>query len=106
MRILFIIVLVLGLLLTGLSVCGIRIANEHRDTDRDVHQLLARLAAPGPAHNLDADALEGVQEASMDEIDLIKRGWLIIFFTGPALFMVGNVGIIIQRRAYVQKIAA
>jgi hypothetical protein len=104
MRILLIIVLVLGLLLTGLSICGIRVANEHRATDRDVHQLLARLAGPGPAHNVDADALEGEQEASIEDIELIKRGWLVIFFAGPALFIVGIVGIIIQKRAYVPKV--
>jgi hypothetical protein len=102
MRILFVIVIVFGVALTGLSICGIRIANEHLATDQDVQQELKTLSKHAPGSS--TDYLAGVQEASLDDINLIKKGWAAVLFAGISLFIAGIAGVIIQRRRPVENL--
>ena len=99
MRVVLIIVTVLGLLMAGLAICGIRVANEHLAVDLDVQEALAGLhSAPLTL----TDILATHQKASLDDIHLIRRAWVAVVFAGTTLFTVGIIGIIIQRGTRIQ----
>jgi di/tricarboxylate transporter len=112
MRILFSIVALLGLLLIGFSMFEIRAAIEYRSNVSEVQQLLTVLGQ----FNQDRARLAGgvftgtslAQEygSRLDGVDRFERGWLIIAFVGTFVFFAGIAGFIIERRRYVQRIAA
>ena len=103
MRIALIIVTVLGLLMAGLAICGIKAANEHLAVDLDVQEALAELRS-GPLTL--TDILSTNQKASLDDIHLIRRAWVAVVFAGTTLFTVGIIGIIIQKRTRIYRTPA
>ena len=109
MRVLFSIVIILGLLLTGLSIFEIRVVSEYRSKVHDVQSWLAAWQQK----QADEDRRKGITYTatslayqfgeSVEGLDHLERGWLAVAGVGGALFTLGIAGVIIGRRASFQK---
>jgi hypothetical protein len=104
MRILFITVELLGLLLVGISAFEIYIASEYRSRVSYVQSVLAQegskeIAESNQKDDVFADTSCGDNlSQSLDGVEPLQRGWLVVMGVGAALFLVGIRSIIKIRK--------
>ena len=107
MRALFIIVGVLGLLLTGLGAFETRAARKYDARVRDVQEVLVALDNKAVAEakkrggGYEISSLTDNYGSRLDDIDTLERGWLVVIFAGAVVFVAGAAGVFITRRPYV-----
>jgi hypothetical protein len=103
MRIIFSIVAVLGLLLTGFSVFEIRIVGDYRAQVRDVQFVLSEESKKevADAHRRGAvftgQTFGDVLSPKLDGIDALERGWFVVASVGIVVFVAGVFGVIGSR---------
>jgi len=108
-RTLFVIVGLLGLFLTGLGAFQIRAAKNYEAGVRDIQQMFVRMDEAAEAKAKERGG--GYEIASfayfygsrLNGFDSFERGWMVVTFTGGALFVLGISGIILQNRRYNQE---
>jgi hypothetical protein len=105
MRVIFPTVILLGLLLTGLSIFELRLVIEYRSRVHDVQSWLAALDAKR-MHDAErehavftGDSLAYRFGEDVGGIDKIEKGWFAVAYGGGALFIIGVAGILVGSRA-------
>ena len=112
MRVLFSIVIVLGLLLTSLSIFEVRVVSECRSKVNESFSMLQLLEQKQAGRDKQqgwrgweplSSSFVNAYGQSWKGLDDIERGWLAAACIGGVLFVLGIAGIVAGRRASFQK---
>jgi hypothetical protein len=100
MRVIFFIVAVLGLALTGLAVFQVRVASDYHTSVSEVQSMLS--GEPFSPHRkglvITGENLGDALSRRLDGVDALERGWFVAALIGIAVSTAGVIGIIVERR--------
>ena len=107
MRIIFSIIAILGLFLTGFSVFEFQATNVYRSKVGEVQDALRAVdtlnteKAKMVGATFTGTSLAGEYGSRLDGIGALQRSWLVVIFASAVVFLAGAAGVIVIRRQHV-----